>query len=280
MRSSSVRPPVPATPLGTLTRHTLLSARKEQALARQARSGDRIARNTLIECNVRLVYKIASGYLRAGLELDDLVQEGIVGLARAVDKFDPDRGTRLSTYATWWIKQAITRAHAQSRATRLPIHAHDRAQALARTIQDLTVKLGRVPTVAERAQALGLSVDQVTTIDQVDGGATSLQTPVGDGQAALEDFIADNTDVSEIVEERALNQVVHEMLDHLSPREQRIIKLRFGFDGCEPQTLTDIAVTLGISHERARQIEQLAIRKLRKHANGRGLGPDGTGTAA
>ena len=251
-------------PLGSLTDHRLLSARDERRLAARARKGDVRARGRLVECNVRLVYKIASEYLRDGLDLDDLVQDGILGLMRAIDKFEPERGNRLSTYATWWIRQAITRALAsQSRLIRLPSHAHDQARVLARTTQHLATALGRAPTREERADALGVSITQVEAIDRADQGPASLSAVIGDGDSDLEEFIADSADVAETAERALLDDAVHQLLDHLSPREQKVLRLRFGLGAEPPRTLDEIAHEFGISHERVRQLEQGALRKLR-----------------
>lgn len=263
------------TPLAPLTHHPLLSAKEEHDLACQARAGDKAARQHLVESNIRLVYKMASDYLGTGLELDDLVQEGIVGLIRAVDKFDPDRGTRLSTYATWWIEQAIGRAYAmQSRTIRLPVHAHDRSRALGRATNDLVAELDHTPTTVERAKKIGVSVKQVVAIDRADGGTVSLQTRVGDGDIAIEDFVPDHSaDVGTIVESNDFSDTIRALLDYLSPREQTVIKLHFGLEATEPQTLVQIADTLHITHERARQIVQQSLGKLKKHAIRNGLTP-------
>ena len=250
-------------PPGSLSCHRLLSAREERRLTIRVRNGDLEARKRLVESNVRLVYKIASEYLREGLDIDDLAQDGILGLMRAIDKFEPERGTRLSTYATWWIRQAITRALAShSRLIRLPSHAHEQARVLARTTQHLTATFGRAPTREERADALGISVAQVDAIERADRRPTSLSAAVGDGDFDLQEFVSDSVDVAEIAERALLREAVRQMLDHLSPREQKVLRLRFGL-GEQPRTLEDVAEEFGISHERVRQLERQSLRKLR-----------------
>jgi RNA polymerase primary sigma factor len=258
------RAPTTPRPLGSLTDHRLLSSREERRLATRARRGDPVARGRLVECNIRLVYKIASEYLRDGLDLDDLVQDGVIGLMRAIDKFEPERGNRLSTYATWWIRQAITRALAsQSRTIRLPSHAHEQARVLARTTQQLAATFGRAPTREERADALGVSITQVEAIDRADQGPVSFSAPIGEGDSDLGTFIADESDVADTAERALLGEAVRQLLDHLSPREQKVLRLRFGLGGGEPRTLEDVAREFGISQERVRQLERRALGKLR-----------------
>lgn len=262
--SSHHQAPDTPRPLGSLSCHRLLSAREERRLTIRVRKGELEARKRLVECNIRLVYKIALEYLRDGLDLDDLVQDGILGLMRAIDKFEPERGTRLSTYATWWIRQAITRGLAShSRLIRLPSHAHEQARVLARTTQHLTTTLGRAPTREERAEALGVSAQQVEDLERADQGPASLSAAVGDGDSDLEDFIADGADVADAAERALLSDAIRQLLDHLSPREQRILRLRFGLGGEAPRTLEEVAAEFGISHERVRQLERQALRKLR-----------------
>jgi RNA polymerase primary sigma factor len=251
--------------MGTsLTDHRLLSAREERRLATRARRGDAQARKRLVECNVRLVYKIASQYLRAGLDLDDLVQEGTLGLMRAIDRFEPERGNRLSTYASWWIRQSITRALAsQTRTIRIPSRVHEQVRVLARTTQRLTIALGRMPTREELAEALGVAVARIDAIQRADQGTASLSASVGDNDVDLEDVVADPADVSDAAERALLGYAIRQLLDHLPPREQKVLRLRFGLGGEPPRTLEDIADQFGISHERVRQLERRALQKLR-----------------
>jgi len=261
-----------ATPLTVLSRHRLLTACQERQFAILARAGDRLARNRLIEANLRLVYKIASEYRLGGVELDDLVQDGVIGLMRAIDKYEPARGHRLSTYAIWWIRRAIARAQAaQARTIRFPLHIHAQARALARATQQLSALLGRIPTRTERAQALGLAVAQIVAIDRADRGTVSFSTTVGDGDTDLGDCVADSLDLTEIVEHRLLADAVDRLLASLSPREQHVLRLRFGLRGRAPHTIEDIATHLGLTHERIRQVERRAIRKLRPFAAHQGL---------
>jgi RNA polymerase primary sigma factor len=228
--------------------------------------GDEAAKRRLIECNLRLVMSITRNYTKAGVPLLDLIQEGNLGLIRAVEKFDYTMGFKLSTYATWWIRQAITRALAdQGRIIRLPVHVADQVRRLMRTRRVLAQKLNREPTVAELAAASELPLKKVKDLLELVEEPVSLETPVGDGESLYGDLIEDTkTDRPELTTADGMrHRELVRALDSLNPRMRRVVALRFGLDGEKPQTLEEVGAGLGITRERVRQLESRALRELR-----------------
>jgi RNA polymerase primary sigma factor len=225
------------------------------------------AREHLGRANTRLVVSIAKRYMSQGLPFPDLIQEGNVGLMRAVDKYDYKRGNRFSTYATWWIRQAITRALAQkTRTIRIPLHMTERIRQMYRTAQSLEQHLGRRPTPEEIAQAMQLPTDNVRSMMDASQHAVALERPVGeDGDSEFGDFIEDQDSPSpvEAATQHLLQETIEEVLSELTPRQSHILRLRFGLGGGEPHTLEEIANKFGLSRERIRQLEKEALRRLR-----------------
>jgi RNA polymerase primary sigma factor len=257
----------------------LLTAAEEGTLSRTYRAAPdspagRAARQRLIESNLRLVVSIAVRYRGRGLPLPDLVQDGNLGLFRAVDRFDPDRGFRFSTYATWWIRQAITRALAErSRVVRVPVHLHDLLGNIAKATARLQQQMQRDPTHDEIGQELGISSDQVTQTVSYAAEPSSIEAEITEDGATLGDLLADHTrpSVEATYEQTERSETLAAALDRLLPREQAVITRRYGLDGTAPQTLAEIGKTLGLSKERARQIEEQALRKLRLDLKGNEL---------
>jgi RNA polymerase primary sigma factor len=244
----------------------LLTPTEERELARRKDMGDEAAKRRLIECNLRLVMSITRNYTKAGVPLLDLIQEGNLGLIRAVEKFDYKMGFKLSTYATWWIRQAITRALAdQGRIIRLPVHVADQVRRLMRTRRVLAQKLNREPTVAELAAAAELPIKKVKDLLELVEEPVSLETPVGDGESLYGDLIEDTkTDRPELTTADGMrHRELVRALDSLNPRMRRVVALRFGLDGEKPQTLEEVGSGLGITRERVRQLESRALRELR-----------------
>ena len=225
------------------------------------------AREHLGRANTRLVVSIAKRYMGQGLPFPDLIQEGNVGLMRAVDKYDYSRGNRFSTYATWWIRQAITRALAQkTRTIRIPLHMTERIRQMYRAAQDLEQTLGRRPTAEEIATAMEVAADAVRAMMDASQHAIALERPVGDdGDSEFGDFIEDQDSVSpvESATQNLLEEAIEEVLAELTPRQSHILRLRFGLGGGEPHTLEEIANKFGLSRERIRQLEKEALRRLR-----------------
>src|SRR6188768_1201960 len=247
----------------------LLTPAQERELARRKDEGDEEAKRQLIESNLRLVMSITRNYTKAGVPLLDLIQEGNLGLIRAVEKFDYKMGFKLSTYATWWIRQAITRALAdQGRIIRLPVHVADQVRRLMRTRRVLAQKLNREPTVAELAAASELPIKKVKDLLELVEEPVSLETPVGDGESLYGDLIEDTkTDRPELTTADGMrHRELVRALDSLNPRMRRVVALRFGLDGEKPQTLEEVGSGLGITRERVRQLESRALRELRSVA--------------
>jgi len=260
--------------LKEISRIPLLSREDEAALARRVRAGDAAAKASLTEANLRLVVQIARRYLNRGLPLPDLIEEGNIGLLRAVEKFDGTRGTRFSTYATWWIRQAVVRALAnQARTIRLPVHVELLLGRYKREQQRLTQALERPPTMEELAAALGTTVEQIEELEEIRQQPVSLETPVGEGAGRVSDLVADpsadpSSAITALFRERADLVTV---LDDLAANERTVLRRRFGLEGDPPESLEAIGRRLGLTRERIRQIEGGALRKLRALLSARGI---------
>ena len=250
--------------LNEIGRYPLLTAAEEVALAKRVERGDLAAKERMINSNLRLVVHVAKRYRGHGVPFGDLIQDGVIGLNRAVEKFDWRKGFKFSTYATWWIRQAVQRSVAgQARTIRVPTHVHERRQTLMRHARKLEPELGRPPTNEELAKSTGLKLQHVEEALSVPESRASLNSPVGDEDGELGDLFADeHADDPEEVAENALRaRAVREALADLPERERRILELRFGLDG-EPQSLEAIGAELGLTRERIRQLETHAIAKL------------------
>jgi RNA polymerase primary sigma factor len=244
----------------------LLTREEERELARRKDEGDEEAKKRLIESNLRLVMSITRNYTKASVPLLDLIQEGNLGLIRAVEKFDYRLGYKLSTYATWWIRQAITRALAdQGRTIRLPVHVADQVRRLLRARRQLAQKLNHEPTLAELARETQQTEERVRELLELVENPVSLETPVGDGESMYGDLIEDVHAVAPHDEtaDKARTTELAGALDLLNPRMRRVLALRFGLDGETPRTLEEVGSELGITRERVRQLETRALRELR-----------------
>ncbi len=244
----------------------LLTRSEERELARRKDEGDELAKQRLIESNLRLVMSITRNYTKAGVPLLDLIQEGNLGLIRAVEKFDYRMGYKLSTYATWWIRQAVTRALAdQGRTIRLPVHVAEQVRRMMRARRVLTQKLNRDPTVEEVAAESGFPERRIRELLGLVEDPVSLETPVGDGDSLYADLIedtkSDQPDAATALKLRS--RELADALEHLNPRMRRVLTLRFGLDGSTPHTLEEVGSVLGITRERVRQLESRALRELR-----------------
>lgn len=247
----------------------LLTHAEERELARRKDEGDEEAKRRLIECNLRLVMSITRNYTRAGVPLLDLIQEGNLGLIRAVEKFDYTLGYKLSTYATWWIRQAISRALAeQGRTIRLPVHVADQVRRVTRARRTLGQKFNRDPSIEEIALEADLTPQKVESLLELVHDHVSLDTPVGDGESVMSDLIEDvNAPAPEAVTaEKLRSSELALALLRLNPRQQRVLTERFGLDGGKPKTLEEVGAILGVTRERVRQLETRALRELRSVA--------------
>jgi RNA polymerase primary sigma factor len=250
--------------LREIGRVPLLTAAQEVSLARRIERGDMTAKSHMVEANLRLVVSIAKGYMNRGLSFLDLIQEGSLGLIRAVEKFDFRRGYKFSTYATWWIRQAVTRAIAdKARTIRIPVHMVEKLNRVVHMERQLIQRLGREPTADEIARELEMPPDDVRDIMRIAQAPISLERPVGDEDSELGDFLEDQQSPSPFEEASSILQSrdVRRVLDSLPERERRVLELRYGLSG-EPQTLEEVGKAFGVTRERIRQIENNTLKKL------------------
>jgi RNA polymerase primary sigma factor len=249
----------------------LLTAAEERELARRKDLGDEDAKKRLIECNLRLVMSITRRYTKAGVPLLDLIQEGNLGLIRAVEKFDYRMGYKLSTYATWWIRQSVSRALAdQGRTIRLPVHVAEQVRRVQRSRRQLAQKLNRDPSSEEIAADSGFTVERVRELFELIEDPVSLETPVGDGESMVGDLIEDEKSDSPdgLTAANARSAELAKAIERLNPRMQHVVVRRFGLDGKPPQTLEEVGHDMGITRERVRQLETRALKELRQVAPG------------
>ena len=254
--------------LREISKTDLLTPQEEVELAARIKKGDKKARSHMIRANLRLVVKIAQDYSGYGLPLADLISEGNIGLMKAVERFDPNKGGKLSTYGSWWIKQSIKRALAnQSKTIRLPVHMVDKIARMRRISAMLGESLGREPTQDELAEELGIPRKKLALLERASKRPTSLNAPVYDDDSAdFSDIIGDEHAVNpfEALDNKNMHGELDELLDVLDEREHRIIDARFGLDGTTPLTLEEVGVEFGVTRERIRQLQNIALEKMRK----------------
>lgn len=260
--------------LKRIGRVPLLNAEQELALARHAAGGCENCKLMLIEANLRLVVSIAKRFVNRGLSFQDLIQEGNMGLIRAVEKFDPERGFRFSTYATWWVRQAISRAISDhGRTIRVPVHAQEALSRMMKIAGLIQQERGRDATYAELGEALNMSAERVQEVLRALSEPLSLETPVGEGEeASLGEFLVDSSDnPAEMALQAYVRRKIEDVLATLTPRERKVIVLRFGLSDGRPHTLEEVAQHMQVTRERIRQIEQKSLKKLKDPVRARSL---------